>query len=139
MNDVLKQNTNLNDEIMVKAEIISLLRNTGSQENEMNNETSDDEIEEIEIESSECDTERMKAQEKPKTDKQCDECGFKTTTTKLKVHMKAHTGQYQCLRGCKLEFKTLGGLDEHLKTKHSAPKKAEIYLCDKSKTYSLIC
>ena len=48
----------------------------------------------------------------------------------MKGHNVAHTGQYQCLRGCKLAFKTLSLLDEHIKLQHSEAKAIE-YSCDK--------
>ena len=45
----------------------------------------------------------------------------------------AHTGQYKCQR-CKEAFRTTKLLDEHIKSKHSEPKKSAEYICDKCNT-----
>ena len=44
--------------------------------------------------------------------------------------MMAHTGQYNCQR-CKEAFKSTKILDDHIKSKHTEPKKSVEHRCDK--------
>ena len=49
----------------------------------------------------------------------------------LKGHALAHTGQYQCIRGCKnLAFKTLPELDVHIKKKHEDSPNPDEFNCE---------
>ena len=95
INDVLKQNASLNDEIKVKAEIIKMLQEKEDKQDE--DET----------------TSNVFSKERNGTHK-CKECDYTTNVAKyLKSHMLAHTGQYQCQRGCKEWFQTQKTLDNH--------------------------
>ena len=133
MNDVIKQNANLNDDIKVKAKIIKFLkedaesdkRNQESTKNDHNREATDtnlnsnDNDEDIE----EIRDDRIK----------CDDCDFKTRVRKyMKSHQMKHEGQYQCQRGCSEKFKTFKMLDKHHKTEHIA-KAAAVFECKRCK------
>ena len=47
----------------------------------------------------------------------------------MKSHKLAHTGQYQCQKGCKESLKTIQLLDEHHKEKHSKSH-TNIFKCE---------
>ena len=108
LNEAIKENMVLNEKIKVKDEIIGAF-------NDKNN-AEEDELEVVIDE----ETNRPIQNNKVQAEFKCADCNF---TTKVKKHLKghsvAHTGQYQCLRGCrKITFKTLYELDMHIKTIH---------------------
>ena len=109
LNDALKQNTTLNDELKVKSALINILKGKDNESNvdenavPMPNSENPNENEEINIE----EDDRIK----------CHECDFKTRVrTYMKSHRMVHEGQYQCQRGCKEKFKTWSILDDHHKS-----------------------
>ena len=128
MNEILKQNTTLNDDIKVKENLIKLLRVTVQNDNVQQEDTPEIIIEDP---NSKEDTAKEKSLGESDDREKCNECDFKTRVRKyMKSHKMAHEGQYQCQRGCKLKFKTLRILDEHHKSKHAIKQTVE-YKCDK--------
>ena len=126
IDDILKQNVSLNDEIKVKTDIIKLLteQEKAEERHEEPAEKAKDEViprqtdkeEEVVEEVQEVEDDRIKYKE----------CDFKTRVrTYMKSHKMAHEGQWKCQRGCKEAFKTWTILDEHHKSKHSVPKAPE--------------
>ena len=115
MNEVIKENSVLNDDIKVKSNLIKLLRLSILDENGSEEEESTNNQEE-----SANHDERIK----------CKECDYKTTVRiHMRSHMMVHTGQYQCQRGCKEYFKTTSILDKHHKEIHRAKPTVE-FKCD---------
>ena len=123
VNDVIKQNTTLNEEMKVKDELIKALSEGTKDDNrkEKSNEPfpmdakeNGDDIQEIEM---------------PDIMQKCKECDFKTRVKKYMIsHKMSHDGKYQCQQGCRDKFKTLRLLDDHHQT-HGA-KAAEVdYKC----------
>ena len=99
LNDTIKENVKLNDELIAKTELIKLLNTNNSQEETENESVENDEW------------------------TKCKECDYKTKVKKyMKSHVLAHQGQYGCQLGCKEKFKTLRDLDEHHKNKHMEAK-----------------
>ena len=148
LNEVIKQNTVLNEELKVKDEIIKAL-SENNKEPSMNQAETTAKDDTTNKETRRNSTENFKCNEcsfvtNGKTllmehiiehtgqDKQkCKSCDFEPRIPGLlKGHNIAHTGQYQCMRGCKLAFKSLSLLDEHIKLQHPEPKASE-YKCDK--------
>ena len=131
LNDALKQNTQLNDELKVKTELLNLLKDTGnmSKDNDNNEPNPNSENQK------ETDKDTNLVNEEDDRIK-CNECDFKTRVrTYLKSHRMVHEGQYQCQRGCREKFKTWSILDEHHKSKHSAPtNQTEVFKCDVCKS-----
>ena len=143
MNEILKQNTLLNEEVRVKADYIKLIdeikmQKTGdkgtkkTQEVDQTQDQDDGENEDEEVEMINHTEENYADKVKKSGEKhKCKECEYETN---VKVHLKGHNiahhkGQYQCLRGCKIAFKTVGSLDEHLKIKHSTAPRFTGYTC----------
>jgi hypothetical protein len=140
MSEILKQNTLLNKEIRVKAEYIKLIdelrknesRDQDSQQNQKQHgeqdvaesiETIEDDI--IEIHSNANNKNYAEVVNTGDEKHKCTQCNYET---KVKTHLRGHNiahhkGQYKCMRGCKAFFKTVGGLDEHLKSKHRVSQK----------------
>ena len=137
MNDILKQNNLLNEEVRVKADYITLIEETRKNQREnqskQQNENKDDAEIEIVIEK-ETTTQATKSYadiiNNGKNKHRCYECNYETKVkTHVRGHMLAHKGQYQCPRGCKVAFKTVAGLEEHLKTMHRVPQQVNGYTC----------
>ena len=126
LNDALKQNTTLNDELKVKTDLINIMRDNGSQS----------EADDNSVPTTNSGNQRENEKDNGSTEEddriQCKECDFKTRVRKyMKSHKMVHEGQYQCQRGCRDTFKTWRILDEHHKNKHSpTTKETEVFKCD---------
>jgi hypothetical protein len=131
MDDVLKQNAILNDELKVKTDLIKELRDfykDNAGRDERNDDLNNDTIPEAEEQSNE------DIKEVPQNIVKCNECDYKTNVRiHLKSHMMAHNGQYRCQRGCKEVFKTFPLLDKHHKERHTTKQSVE-FKCDKCKS-----
>ena len=102
MNEVIKEKSNLEEDIKVKTNLIKLLR------------SSLDSREAHQVESLVYDGDSTQIGNENKTDDwiKCKECDYKTKVQKyMKSHKLAHTGQYQCQKGCKESLKTIQLLD----------------------------
>ena len=122
LNDVLKQNTTLNDELKVKSELVKVLREKTTQGNEENVKASEERS--IPIPNAEKHGDKTSDINEEDDRVKCNECDFKTRVrTYMKSHKMAHEGQYQCQRGCKEKFKTFSILEEHHENKHTSNKK----------------
>ena len=112
LNDTIKENVKLNDELIAKTELIKQLNLLNTNDTQAEAET----IDVIPYNITEGNEEWSK----------CKDCDYKTTVKKyMKSHALAHEEQYGCQMGCKEKFKTLRGLDEHHKNKHAGIRRQE--------------
>ena len=148
--EALKENTVLNEEVRIKAEFIKLMKEQTDEQNindQQGNQDSGVENDKESVNDPEViiyqevrkDTPTIEKNDiskeptpsrKPGDKEKCKECDFQPNVpTHLKGHNVKHAGQYQCQRGCKAAFKTLGALDEHTRNQHDKPKVLE-YQCE---------
>ena len=128
MNEILKKNTLLSEEIKVKEDYIKM-RDEEKEDVQSNN---DEEVVEIEEQASTTPSPSYAEITKRGGEKyKCNGCNYETKVeTHLKGHKIAHQGgQYQCLRGCNVAFITLTALDEHIKKKHKEQQEPSGYKC----------
>ena len=135
MNEILKKNTLLVEEIRVKEEYINVMDEQEKTRNKSHN-TNHDPEDDVHVDVVEP-TINTPSKTYAGITKQglevykCNKCDYKTS---MKTYMRGHSiahneGQYQCLHGCNVAFTTVSGLDEHLKTKHKEPQKPQGYMC----------
>ena len=115
LNDTLKKNVALNDELSVKSELICLLQSKESQ-------ISQEDVEVVNTTIQGEDGDLIK----------CKDCDFETRVKKyMRGHALAHEGQYMCQRGCNERFVTLSALDEHHTNHHVTITRKDVsFKCD---------
>lgn len=141
INEVIKRNATLNDELKVKNDLIEYLKDELKNKKESTEtENKEKETEKETEKDAEAETETDNDSDKETDDDvtefqddrvKCNEYDFKSRVRKyLKSHMIAHhQGQYQCQRGCREQFKEWNSLDEHHKNQHGQPNSSE-FKCD---------
>ena len=127
VNDTIKQNTLLQEEIKVKDDIIKALSENDVEISENEKKSKDDEADDISTKKNSSETEKQF---------ECNDCDFKThIKTHLMEHIIEHTGQYQCQRqGCKQKFKTYSDMDNHINADHEN-KSSKEFICSKCNLY----
>ena len=69
--------------------------------------------------------------EKQEESFKCNKCDYETKVKKyLDGHRIKHTGQYQCLEGCKVSFKTISELDLHIQIRHGGRIRPTEFNCE---------
>ena len=122
--EILKKNTLLSEEVKIKEKLIRTIK-----DNNKNTAHDDGDIEDINESGN-----RQSEKNKNKNDEESYKCNKCDYETKIKNHLLGHelkhTGQYQCLQGCKVAFKTLGELDLHINIRHGGPSRSTEFKCE---------
>ena len=125
VNETIKLNTLLKEEIKVKDDIIKALSENDTEIPESKTKDKDDETNIKSATKNSSETEKHF---------ECNDCDFTTPVkSHLMGHIIEHTSQYQCQRqGCKQTFKTYSDLDNHIDKDHEnrAPKEFICQTCN---------
>lgn len=130
LDEALKANIVLNEEVKIKENIIQMIKG-GTQEEEGGHDDDFDEPSEDTRNNANDNTANISNGTNSGQNIKCKECDYETSVVKhIKSHtLVAHRGEFVCQRGCNIRFKLLVDLDEHIKVKHKQPKPVS-YDCD---------